>query len=207
MSTPRLLVSALIGALSLAAPLQPVNGCGPFLPSRILIEKDSAFLALPYSTFAYEARRVPAPYPPSFHAVAPPVSDSDTLGSAQAKQTEAIDLDELGKALETMQPDPAQRQKVLAEYTAVRQALTAHAQQMVAWKEQLWSGIPDEKPPSQPAPAPALTVPEGLPDEFADYLRGAIAYRQNQPEAARQAWQALLQRPAEQRRNRSTWAA
>ncbi|MCC8988539.1 MAG: hypothetical protein LM523_12645 [Candidatus Contendobacter sp.] len=207
MSTPRSLVSALIGALTLAAPLQSVNACGPFLPSRILIEKDSAFLALPYSTFAYEARRVPAPYPPSFHAVAPPVSDSDTLGSAQAKQTEAIDLDELGKALEIMQPDPVQRQKILAEYTAVRQALTVHAQQMVAWKEQLWSGIPDEKPPSQPAPAPTLAVPEGLPGEFADYLRGAIAYRQNQPEAARQAWQALLQRPADQRRNRSTWAA
>ena len=71
MSTPRSLVSALIGALTLAAPLQPVNACGPFLPSRILIEKDSDFLALPYSTFAYEAKRVPAPYPPSFQAVAP----------------------------------------------------------------------------------------------------------------------------------------
>ncbi len=207
MSTPRSLVSALIGALTFAAPLQPVNACGPFLPSRILIEKDSDFLALPYSTFAYEARRVPAPYPPSFQAVAPTMSDSDTLGTAQARQTEAIDLDELGKALEVMQPDPAQRQKILAEYTTVRQALTVHAQQMVTWKEQLWSGIPDEKPPSQPAPAPALTVPDGLPGEFADYLRGAIAYRQNQPEAARQAWQALLQRPADQRRNRSTWAA
>ena len=207
MSTPRWPVSALLGALTLAAPLQPVNACGPFLPSRILIEKDSAFLALPYSTFAYEARRVPAPYPPSFQAVAPPMSDSDTLGTAQARQTEAIDLDELAQALETIQPDPAQRQKILAEYTAVRQALTAHAQQMVTWKEQLWSQLPEDQPPPQPAPAPALAVPEGLPGEFADYLRGAMAYRQNQPEAARQVWQALLQRPAEQRRNRSTWAA
>ncbi|MFZ4789540.1 MAG: tetratricopeptide repeat protein [Candidatus Competibacteraceae bacterium] len=203
----RPLVSALLGALTLFAPLQRVNACGPFLPSRILTEKDSDFLELPYSTFAYEAKRVPAPYPPPFRAVAPTVGDSDTLGTAQAKQTEALDLDALAKALETTQPDSAQRQKILAGYTTVRQALTAHAQRMVEWKEQLWSGMPDEKPPPQPAPAPALTVPDGLPGEFADYLRGAIAYRQNQPDAARSAWQALLQRPADQRRNRSTWAA
>lgn len=207
MWTPRPLVSALLGALTLSAPLQPANACGPFLPSRILIEKDGDFLALPYSTFAYEAKRVPAPYPPPFPAVAPTVGDSDTLGTAQAKQTEIIDLDDLSKALEAAQPDPAQRQKILAEYTTVRQALTAHAQQIAEWKEQLWSGMVDDKPPPQPAPAPALTVPEGLPGEFADYLRGAIAYRQNQLDAARQAWQALLQRPADQRRNRSTWAA
>jgi hypothetical protein len=76
---------------------------------------------------------------------------------------------------------------------------------MTTWKEGLWSGYSADA--AEPAPAPTLTVPEGLPGEFADYLRGAIAYRQKQPEAARQAWQALLQRPAEQRRQRSTWAA
>ena len=206
MWTLRPLVSALLGALTLtAAPLPPANACGPFLPSRILMEKDGDFLALPYSTFAYEAARVPVPYPPPFPAVAPTVADSDTLGTAQAKQTETLDLDELVKVLETTQPDPAQRQKILAEYTAVRQALTVHAQQMVGREEQMWwGGMANDKPPAQ---APALTVPDGLPGEFADYLRGAIAYRQNRPDAARQAWQALLQRPADQRRNRSTWAA
>ncbi|MCK7576813.1 MAG: hypothetical protein MZV65_13670 [Chromatiales bacterium] len=54
---------------------------------------------------------------------------------------------------------------------------------------------------------PPLSVPEALPGEFADYLRGAIAYRQKQRETARQAWLALLERPAEQRQLRSTWAA
>ena len=207
MSIHRLLISALLGTLTLTVPLHPANACGPFLPSRILIEKDGDFLALPYSTFAYEAARVPVPYPPPFRAVAPTVADNDTLGNAQAHQTAVIDLDELAKALETTQPDPGQRQKILAEYTAVRQALTAHAQRMVGWKEQLWGGLPEDPPPPAPAPVPVLTVPDGLPGEFADYLRGAIAYRQNQPDAARQAWQALLQRPADQRRNRSTWAA
>ncbi len=202
---PYRLASALLGVLTLATPPQSADACGPFLPSRILIEDDAAFLELPYSTFAYEAKRVPVPYPPPFRAVAPTVEENDTLGVAQAKQTEKIDLDELSKALEAAQPDPAQRQKILTDYTAVRQALTIHAQAMTTWKEGLWSGYSADA--AEPAPAPTLTVPEGLPGEFADYLRGAIAYRQKQPEAARQAWQALLQRPAEQRRQRSTWAA
>ncbi len=135
------------------------------------------------------------------------MGEDDSLGVAQARQTETMDLEELGKVLEAAQPDPAQRQKILADYAAVRQALTAHAHSMVAWKEQLWSGMVEDAPPPEPAPVPSLTVPDGLPGEFADYLRGAIAYRQRQIEVARQAWQALLERPAEQRRQRSTWAA
>ena len=138
---PHRLASALLGALTLAAHPQSADACGPFLPSRILIESDDAFLELPYSTFAYEAKRVPVPYPPPFRAAAPTVDGSDTLGIAQAKQTEKIDLDELGKALEATQPDPVQRQKILAEYTTVRQALTVHAQAMVTWKEGLWLSL------------------------------------------------------------------
>jgi hypothetical protein len=114
---PHRLASALLGVLTLATPPQSADACGPFLPSRILIEDDAAFLELPYSTFAYEAKRVPVPYPPPFRAVAPTVEENDTLGVAQAKQTEKIDLDELSKALEAAQPDPAQRQKILTDYT------------------------------------------------------------------------------------------
>jgi len=204
---PRRHANDLLSVLTFAALSPAADACGPFLPSRILVEANDAFLELPYSTFSYEARRVPTPYPPPFRAVPPAMGEDDSLGVAQARQTETMDLEELGKVLEAAQPDPAQRQKILADYAAVRQALTAHAHSMVAWKEQLWSGMAGDAPPPEPAPAPSLTVPDGLPGEFADYLRGAIAYRQRQIEVARQAWQALLERPAEQRRQRSTWAA
>ncbi|RUQ35807.1 MAG: hypothetical protein EKK71_10935, partial [Candidatus Competibacteraceae bacterium] len=197
----------LLGMTIPLAPLSVAFACGPFLPSRILIENDAAFLELPYSTFAYEAKRVPTPYPPPFRAVAPAMTEGDTLGNAQVAQTEAIDLEQLTQALTAIQPDPAKRDKILADYGAVRRALAEHAQKVVAREEQLWSGMTDATRPPEIVLTAALAVPEGLPGEFADYLRGAIAYHGKQTAAARQAWQDLLNRPPEQRRQRSVWAA
>ena len=55
MSIHRLLISALLGTLTLTVPLHPANACGPFFFFFFLIEKDGDFLPLPYSTFAYDA--------------------------------------------------------------------------------------------------------------------------------------------------------
>src|SRR5262249_4079969 len=52
-----------------------------------------------------------------------------------------------------------------------------------------------------------LAAPPGLPGEFEDYLRGAIAWHQGKTGAARAAWEKLLARPAGERRRRSTWGA
>ncbi len=43
--------------------------------------------------------------------------------------------------------------------------------------------------------------------EFSDYHRGAAAFRHQDFRAARDAWEALLARPAEERRYRTVWAA
>lgn len=52
-------------------------------------------------------------------------------------------------------------------------------------------------------------LPAEFPSEFADYHRGAFAYRRGPEhwEEARQAWEGLLKRPAPERHYRSTWAA
>ncbi len=188
----------------MAASPGPVWACGPFFPDRILIESDQFFLQLPYSTFSYEARQVPTPYEPTCRAVPPVVGDKETPGEAMARQTQETDLEELGKALEEVQPDEAQRQKTLAEYLLAREALTTTAKARDEWLQGVWFG-------EKQGPVPTLTgppaVPEGLPGEFADYLRGAIAYWQNDTDTARRAWQELLHRPAEERRYRSIWAA
>jgi tetratricopeptide (TPR) repeat protein len=50
-------------------------------------------------------------------------------------------------------------------------------------------------------------LPEEFPSEFADYHKGAFAYKLGKWDEARSAWQALLNRPAEERHYRSVWAA
>jgi tetratricopeptide (TPR) repeat protein len=57
-----------------------------------------------------------------------------------------------------------------------------------------------------PAAAPP-TVPEGLPAEFALYVRGAVAYRAGEYADAGALWEKLLALPEAERRHRSTWAA
>lgn len=66
-------------------------------------------------------------------------------------------------------------------------------------------GLPSGTPP--PTAPGAVRVTPGLPGEFADYLRGALAWRQGDNPAAIAAWKALLERPASERHYRSTWAA
>lgn len=52
-------------------------------------------------------------------------------------------------------------------------------------------------------------LPAEFPSEFADYDRGALAYRRGPEhwEEARQAWEDLLKRPEQERHYRSLWAA
>ena len=51
-----------------------------------------------------------------------------------------------------------------------------------------------------------MPLAEGLPEEFAEYLKGAIAYHRNQFPVAREAWKKLLKLPPSKRHYRSTWA-
>ncbi|HBZ53763.1 MAG TPA: hypothetical protein DEO88_00025 [Syntrophobacteraceae bacterium] len=204
MKTTQHFVNLLIAVALIAALPGPVQACGPFFPDRILVESDQFFLQLPYSRFSYEARQVPVPYEPAFRVVPPSVGEHETPGEALVRQTQQLDLEELGRVLEAVQPDDAQRQKILADYWMVREVLSAAARTRDKWVQDVWFG-------EGRGPAPTLTgplaVPDGLPGEFADYLRGAIAYWQNDMDTARRAWQDLLRLPADERRHRSTWAA
>ncbi|HAA03444.1 MAG TPA: hypothetical protein DCE18_08745, partial [Syntrophobacteraceae bacterium] len=204
MKTTQHFVNLLIAVALIAALPGPVQACGPFFPDRILVESDQFFLQLPYSRFSYEARQVPVPYEPAFRVVPPSVGEHETPGEALVRQTQQLDLEELGRVLEAVQPDDAQRQKILADYWMVREVLGAAARTRDKWVQDVWFG-------EGRGPAPTLTgslaVPDGLPGEFADYLRGAIAYWQNDMDTARRAWQDLLRLPADERRHRSTGGA
>jgi len=57
------------------------------------------------------------------------------------------------------------------------------------------------------APSAGVALPDEFPSEFADYHRGALAYKQKRTADAQSAWKALLARPKAERHYRSTWAA
>ncbi len=61
-------------------------------------------------------------------------------------------------------------------------------------------------PDGEPASDAGSPAPEEFPSEFADYHLGARAYRSGNYETAGIAWEALLTRPAAERRFRTVWA-
>ncbi|MBI2876620.1 MAG: hypothetical protein HYY20_07040 [Candidatus Tectomicrobia bacterium] len=95
-------------------------------------------------------------------------------------QNAAADYADLQAALQEMDLPERRQEALWAQYQLLRQS--------APWPE-------------------SLQGPEGLPGEFTDYVRGAMAYYQGNMDEARAAWRAVLDRPAPQRRYRSTWAA
>jgi hypothetical protein len=166
--------------------------CGPFFPPWLLTD-ESGILEAP-TTWLREALQPLLPAgKPAFTAVI------DEKGPY--RQTAAADRADLEAALTGM---PAERRQSLIDgYGQTREAIVKLGESLDAWREEaMWA---DPKPPRPETPA--LAVPPGLPGEFEDYLRGAIAYHQGKPDAARAAWQKLLARPAAERRYRTSWAA
>ncbi|HEX3125753.1 MAG TPA: hypothetical protein VH394_00330 [Thermoanaerobaculia bacterium] len=167
----------LVGALLFA--------CGPDLAPWIL-GGDRNVLQGPIA-FYYEEVRKLAP-------AGTEVREPGDNGVA-ANRTAAADRADLEKALQAA--PAAQRQAALQRLSTLRDAMDPH-------RNPIFVDEYEDPPPPMPE---SLGVPEGLPGEFADYLRGALLYhRQRYPEAA-EVFERLLARPEKDRRFRSTWAA
>jgi hypothetical protein len=184
------LASALAGALA-------VGACGPFFPQWLLT--DEARLLEASTTWfkdAVESITASRLWDPRYrHKPEPELKAVVDAEKGPYRQTADTDQWEL----ETLVSD----RHLTARYAEVRQALLQHGQDVASWRrESAWAG--QRTPPPQ---APELEVPPGLPGEIADYLEGAIAYHRGDLEGARAAWEHLLERPANERRYRSTWAA
>jgi hypothetical protein len=163
--------------------------CGAFFPNWLLWDENGGVLATP-TTWLREAVQPLLPQArPAFAAAVDP--------RGPLHQTAMADRKDLEDALAGLPLE--RRQAVIGAYMKVRYAIVAYRTGMVVSEE-------PEADPTPPEPA-SLTVPPGLPGEFEDYLRGAIAWHQGKPDAARAAWETLLARPEGERRRRSTWAA
>jgi hypothetical protein len=142
--------------------------------------------------------------------------------AAPYRDTAEKDQRELAEALAALHMPEARRQSLLDDYRRLRAVLVAEDEAAAAARLAspgiFGSADPqrraeagraaDSWPAGAPrAPAGELAMPAGLPAEFAEYLAGALAYRDGRLAAARDHWRSLLALPEEQRHYRSTWAA
>ncbi|MCU0654248.1 MAG: hypothetical protein MUF64_02840 [Polyangiaceae bacterium] len=158
--------------------------CGPFFPERMLLERSKSLLQAPRSRLSLEVASMKVKTPPVKANWAPGEQEFP-----QARQTVEVDVAELAEALR----GKAEGEAIVKRYRAVRGVL--------------WSLTVQPANGGGGALVPALAPPDGIPGEFADYLRGAIARARGDSAGAKKEWEGLLARPAAERGYRSTWAA
>lgn len=185
-----------LGVLLGSAVLQ---ACGPFFP-RWLVTDEASILEAP-TTWLKDAleQRLPTAVGSTLIWTRPRLqSRFKAVVPEQGPHRQTAEVDQ--RDLETV----TSNRTLTAQYAEARERLAQYGDAVAAWRQEAaWS----DPPPPRPQPPADLTVPVGLPGEFEDYLRGAIAYHQGRSQAAQGYWKRLLGRPEAQRRLRSTWAA
>ncbi len=176
-----------------------LQACGPSFPNRVLLGGDNAVLKAPVASFREEIERIKPPVPPRFKAIPP------SSGGLYREQTASADVEDLKKALVEKGVSGRERTRIVTQYQAVREALLDYLMAQRNWCFTEVKGAEDERTPEPQFNLPA--IPDGLPGEFEDYLRGAIFYHQGDGKKAIEVWDGLLGRPAKERIYRSTWAA
>jgi tetratricopeptide (TPR) repeat protein len=175
----RLALAVAGGALVVAL----VLACGPDFPDRLLTSGDAALLAPPVADFLRGLLALRPGGSEPFAAVPPAADDSGR------KQTAAAEAADLEGALVARGDPPSMRERLIREVRQLRFRI----------EERRGSeGMSGSEPPK---------VPAGLPPEVDDYLRGAVAVAWGDDDEAESRFRRLLERPPEERRLRSTWAA
>ena len=162
----------------------------------------------PTTDFSKELARLKLA-PPSFHAV--------TNGAHGASRSAELDLADLAAALQQSGRPDSLAQAICASHRLQREKLADYLRAVeMSNKSRPFQYSPDMSrvvrgEATVPMP-PFLEIftAGGLPDEFADYFDGAVAWTKPEGagrEAARAAWERLLARPENERRFKSTWAA
>ena len=190
-------------AMTLSLSAGALQACGLSFPNRVLLGGDNVVLKAPIANFWKEIERIKPPVPPQFEAVPP-------SRGRYRQQTAAIDVAELENALAGRNLDGEQRNNILERYRAARKVILEYVTALSKWKNgRKWNWRTKKyDPPKAPKPQfnpPA--IPDGLPGEFMDYLRGAISFHLGETGKAIDAWLDLLNRPVQERLYRSTWAA
>ena len=199
--------------LTVSLLLAPIgaSACGPWFPNYLLDGGDPAVLVAPRASFIVELQRMKL-VESRFQAVPLNGRQDEASFADQAAAAEAADL---SAALKKAKVGAEELQRILDAHQAVRDQIKGSLADAEAQADSPPGESGDEEThrvkPRRAQPAfPTTLAIEGLPDEFADYLEGAIAWRNPavlDKTMARQAWERLLNRPPKERRYKSTWAA
>ena len=197
-------------ALIVAAVMMSVAGsvfaCGPFFPNNLLDDGDHAVLQPPVASFAHELERLKLA-DTRWHAL--PLA----AGQQYQEQTGDAELSDLTAALKAKHTPPEQATAIISFHLAQRAKLNVYLTKYHEWEiarpyvVDTNGMMHDIDPTNPPPPFPDLQLAPGLPREFADYFRGALAWRQGNLYAAATAWENLLELPPTERHFKSTWAA
>jgi hypothetical protein len=135
-------------------------------------------------------------------------------GGYGAQSMEA-ELAELRRALKQAGTQASESSLICSEHQRQRELLTQAIEAHRAWEDSHsknagGSTAGNESPQATGPVFPSVMVAQGLPDEFADYFEGFIAWHNPavaDKQTARASWERLLARPEAERRYKSTWAA
>lgn len=211
MSKPLCYLALLLPIASLPC---TVRATGDWGPHSWLEDGGQALLHAPEFYWELECKRIAEDFKP--REKLPETTDNKPLDTGK------VDGEEYEAAVKSgyvKTPDADAAIKNHRAYRAVIDATAAKASAN-ADKDNSEPPLPNNNPPAPakpdapPAPATPLKA-DGEPDlpaepdsEFADYNKGALHYGHGQDAAvSRTAWTKILQRPAAERKYRSTWAA
>jgi hypothetical protein len=177
-----------------AAAVQHSNATGFYGPQVYLDEGGKNILRSPEFYWDIEVKRLARNYKPIEKRV--PIRNSDgqevkpgeentkeRIDALGAELTASADSQDYAAAIKEGRIKPPDSAQATAQHEAARKFISAA----------------DDKT--------AELLPEEFPSEFADYHKGAFAYKLGKWQEARAAWEALLKRPVEKRHYRSVWAA
>ena len=165
-----------------------VHATGYFGPTVYLDEGGRKVAASPEFFWELETKRLARNFHPPEKMVAPQGAESEADEEMRVilnRQTSEADKTDFAEALKSKRLSPPDAAAAMQQHEAARQLIETT----------------DANTSAQ--------LGAEFPSEFADYQRGAFAYRRG-PEhwaEARAAWEALLHRPEQERHYRTVWAA
>lgn len=174
--------------------------CGTWFPNAYLVSGNRDVYHMPETCFSVECQSL------LWGEISPFWESQDLQSETEfCNHMIEVDLAEFAKAVGST-PDAV---ALIGEYTTLRQALSKYALNWIDKLETARNPYSEEKP-ERPIPfdlAPYESTMAKLPLEFAHYIRGAVAYRNEDYVSAMAHFSAVLDLPEEARKYRSVWAA